>query len=77
VAGPGHLTEMDQLWVPLLAQAGLDTTDANLGLLNDRLPATVLEALLDQRFAHTQREDLVSLFSALSERPQVGEGARL
>lgn len=60
VIGPGHLQEIDQMWMPLIAAAGLDTDEPDLGLRNHHLPGDVLEELLRSRFVDVQRRDLVS-----------------
>lgn len=60
VIGPGHLQEIDQMWMPLVAAAGLDMDEPDLGLRNQHLPGDVLEKLLRSRFVGVQRRDLVS-----------------
>lgn len=60
VIGPGHLQEIDEMWMPLVAAAGLDTGEPDLGLRNRQLPGDVLEELLQSRFVAVQRRDLMS-----------------
>ncbi len=60
VGGSRHLAECNELWLPLLREAGLDVELADLGLLNGRLPVARLEELLRQHFAEVHLRILSS-----------------
>lgn len=71
VGGPRHLAESNELWAPLLAEAGLDAELRDLGLVNTRLAADRLGELLAERFATVRRELLASTVVVTDPAPLV------
>jgi SAM-dependent methyltransferase len=60
VGGARHLAEANELWMPLLAEAGLDDTLEELGLVNNRLTPCRLREILDHHFVRVTTRLLAS-----------------
>jgi len=60
VGGDRHLAEADELWMPLLAEAGLDGTTEELSLVNNRLAPARLHEILDDHFEQVTSRVLAS-----------------
>ena len=60
VGGGRHLAEAHELWMPLLAEAGLDVTLREFGLVNDRLAPDRLEEILGDHFERVTSRTLTS-----------------
>ncbi len=70
-SGPGHLAEANQLWVPLLREAGVDAALQDIGLVNSRLSVDRLGALLRESFADVGLDMLASQVVLHSAAPLV------
>jgi SAM-dependent methyltransferase len=75
VSGPNHLAEAQELWMPLLVEAGLDHTVRDLGLVNNRLPAVTLREILDGSFDSVTSRTLTSQVILADPGPLVRHAA--
>ena len=73
--GARHLAEMNELWMPLVEQAGLLTDVEDRGLVNPRLPADALRRALDGRFTILEERVLRSTVTVTEPDPVIGHAA--
>lgn len=73
--GRDHLREMNEMWLPLLDDAGVLDDVANVGLVNPRLDGDAAQVLLARRFETVTERSLRSTVVVTDPAPVVAHAA--